>query len=286
MNDKIEFTLEDYDLVVEETARLSNRGIFVFRNLKTSQLLYVRLASEAERKLGGFWEMVSSAELKKLNVQESYIEESYNRTVEDQNEPKEQNFEESVGEQTETDKKVAEAMAREKAKMNDPNQKTMKIVIENATGTKDKTAEEIKEENEDLKSKLAIVAEMELARRKKSLGIDPNAQMTPEEVKGYAQAVKDLKSGQSAPSGSAPLNAAQLGASAQQGFETYDEMFADLHRREREGDAEAKLILDELTRKVFVGHKKRNQLMPLISGDSDRTPISELVKKKRKKSEQ
>lgn len=282
MSNKIEFTLTDYDLEISETKRLSNRGIFVFRNLKTSQLLYVRLASDTERAHGGFWEMVSSKEMRELHIQESYIEESYNRMVEDQNEPKEQNFEESAqGEPTETDKKVAEAMAEQKRKMNDPNSKTLKIVVENATRTKEKTDEEIKAENEDLKSKLAIIAEMELAKRKKALGLSPEDPMTGEQLRGYEKAIKDLKSGQSAPAGSASLEG-QLASmkGSEQGFSSYEEMFAALHKAEREGNSEATAILNELTRKVFVGHKKRNQLMPEISGDNDRTPISELVKKK------
>lgn len=69
------------------------------------------------------------------------------------------------------------------------------------------------------------------------------------------KALKNRNTSQESPSGSAPLNDAQLGkGSGSQGFESANAMIADLYTRK---DAESKQILDMLWQKAYKGFKDK-----------------------------
>jgi hypothetical protein len=126
-----------------------------------------------------------------------------------------------------------------KTDLNDPEQRK---VVEKLIEAKDKaeahngepTREELETENSELKDRLAILAEQALQKKKKALGLDPNDPVTIEQLQGYEKALQAKE--KNPPSGSAPLNSAQLGQQSQEGvdlrlkkFESYDDMVRFLH---------------------------------------------------------
>lgn len=95
--------------------------------------------------------------------------------------------------------------------------------------------EELKEENEDLRGKLELIASRELESRMNLLNLSEDTKKAirenPERLKGFMLA-KDyygIQSNSGTPSGSAPLNDRQLGASAQKGFENEKQMIEYLY---------------------------------------------------------
>jgi len=161
------------------------------------------------------------------------------------------------------------------------DQTGLKVKI--AVGKEEKTdaEEEIKrlrEELEDRDSKLQLVFEKEMARKKKALGIPENADLTPEQLKAIEEWGTRPQSG-SVPAPNVPLNAAQMGQTTG-GFSSYEEMIEDLRRRERQGDAQAKQILRELYRKALSGAKSSGKPIPTYE-DNTEPPLAEIKRRSR-----
>jgi len=107
--------------------------------------------------------------------------------------------------------------------------------------------QEIVEENEDLKNKLAIIAEKQFEKKRKEVGA-PDEVNTPEKLQGFIAA----KQGKPELGGVAPLNSYQMGGAQQatdlahRKFANIEEAIAVLQSEKRKGNAEAENLLTEL----------------------------------------
>lgn len=142
---------------------------------------------------------------------------------------------------------MAEELAEEKRKN--------KLLEANKDYNPSKINEQLTSEVEDLKGKLGLIAEKALSDKKKSLGLDPNNSMSPEEVMGYE---KGLESGSGkAPSGSAPANDAQYGKSSSdlltRKWSSHAEMVQFL--KENSDDPEARKYYDALWKQAIQAMK-------------------------------
>jgi hypothetical protein len=125
-----------------------------------------------------------------------------------------------------------------------------------------KEKEELESQNEDLKGKLEIISEKELEKRLQ--GIPENLREYfrehPEQLQGFELGRGKSESEPYSPrdrnQGSAPMNKFQMGSSAQQGFETVEEMIDDLRNRAHQGEREAEIILRKLFEKNVQGLKQ------------------------------
>lgn len=137
--------------------------------------------------------------------------------------------------------------------------------------------EELRAELEDKTAKLEILAERELEKRMNELNIPEHERAyfheNPESLRAYEMA-KNQK-----PAPNAPLNAAQLGIEGQRGFNSYEEMVLALKQAEREGNKEAKEILNQLMYKSLLGLRQRE-----LSGQElrEQPSLREITKKKHK----
>jgi len=123
--------------------------------------------------------------------------------------------------------------------------------------SEDSEKEALIEENEDLRNKLTLVAHAEFERKKRSLGA-PQEIETPEQLQGWEMAKKS-KEGEKGSFGTAPLSS-QTSQNTDMEFESHEELVDFLRLKEREGSAEekaeAKAVLDELTKKMLEGVKE------------------------------
>lgn len=147
-----------------------------------------------------------------------------------------------------------------------------------------KKLEEIEAEKEDYKAKLEILAERELEARMSKLGIPEHEKdyyrQNPEKLKDFA---KGLQYGKSLPpSPNVPLNEQQFGLEAQKGFSSVEEMIIALRNAEREGDAQAKEILNKLMQKTMLGIQKGEKGLGLIE-PQNQPSLKEITRKKRRK---
>jgi len=146
----------------------------------------------------------------------------------------------------------------------------------------EKTKEELEEENEDFKAKLELLAEKELEARMSKLGIPEHERNyfreNPEGLKAYEMAKKS-----SIPSPSFPLDSQQL--EAQKGFNSYEEMVEALRKAEREGNKEAKRILNTLMQKAMLGVKQSEKGHGLIEPNEQPSIHKYTYRKRKKRSE-
>jgi hypothetical protein len=187
---------------------------------------------------------------------------------------------------------------------------------------KEDAIKKLTEESDDYKEKLKLISEKELAKKKAAIVerakalIQDDARVKeleatlqdPEKVKATEymlgvleetmkkgeernkalldaekkKAEEAAKSGQPAPAGSAPLNAAQMGQSAS-GFDSYEAMIHDLRIKEKSKDpivaAEAKTILDEFFKRWAFAVKKEYEQMRGFRGEGTQPALKELLKK-------
>ncbi len=108
----------------------------------------------------------------------------------------------------------------------------------------------LKDEAEDYKGKLEMVAQMNLDRKRREL-CAPDSIKTPEELMAYEKGLKN--SGNSPPSGSAPLNVYQLGQ-GKLGFETLEQMIQHLYDNPTPENQE---ILRQLWTKTLKGTSQK-----------------------------
>jgi hypothetical protein len=124
--------------------------------------------------------------------------------------------------------------------------------------------EKLAEENEDLKMKLGIIAEHELEKKMNKLGIPESERedfrKDPSMLRGFEKALESqgIARTRQTPSGSAPLNDAQMHGSqgSEQGYASVQDMIEDLYAKEKQGDKEAKKTLDKLFFKMARGTKE------------------------------
>jgi hypothetical protein len=118
--------------------------------------------------------------------------------------------------------------------------------------------EELQAENEDLRGKLELIASRALEQRMEFLKIDPETRKAirenPERLKGYELAKAEFYPSET-PSGSAPLNSAQVyGQIKEQSFNSEKEMI-DYLRKNKTPENEA--ILRKLFEKMAQGVRER-----------------------------
>jgi hypothetical protein len=186
-------------------------------------------------------------------VEESLQEESNDHEID---------IEESEGEDDDEGETETERKFREEKKKADLILKGSPEAIERARQLLE-NAKANEDENQDLKSKLGLAAEKALQKKKQELGLNPNSSMTPDEVLAYEKGLQEKNSNGKGPSGTAPLNRAQLGERGTDLYHTRfsnpQELISTLQKLSHEGNAEAQSYLDKLTEqfvRVYIHGKK------------------------------
>jgi hypothetical protein len=262
--------MTEWVLNIEESSKLAPKNIFVLQ--KGERKLYCKTVLTSDGKM---LELIplTVAELKELgvSVEESYSHENiFEMDVEESasEEPKKSkvfnmNDPSDVAEASEIAKRQLERLKKEDPEHFDLEKK-----------------EDLESENEDLKAKLAIVAEKELERKMNQLDVPEHLRATfradPSKLQGYELAKEKPRE---TPSGSMPLNDAQIKSYVQkQGeFASEAELIADLRKREREGDKSATKILAVLYTKMAKG--LRTKQVEFEADENDQPTLKEICKK-------
>jgi len=270
---------ESWSISVEETRKLKyGNGVLVFRDSNTNQLIYVKLASvEDIEKNGIIFEFVSPDYLRELGITETCIEESYNTSLLKKSQIREQFIEESASEPHRETPEEYEAWKKKQAELLGQDKKGVTI---NIIGAKPKSEGETSEDKEpfDLEKK-----QIELFQK---FNDDRVFEMkTKEELTDFVttlvnEGLEAKKPKRETPSGSMPLNDAQIKSYVQkQGeFSSEAEMIADLRKREREGDKSATKILAVLYIKMAKG--LRTKQVEFEADENDQPTLKEICKKK------
>lgn len=143
-----------------------------------------------------------------------------------------------------------------------------KRILENAQAKQkgEPTKDELLDENEHLKTSIQLLSEKEAIRRVDALGIKDNDLRNdliehPDKINAYKKGLN--REGLSSPSGSAPLNAAQMGQSDSElwkrPFSSTEEMLRFL-RDNAKDDLTAKQYYDEMWRRAIFSMKSKNAL--------------------------
>jgi hypothetical protein len=236
--------MTEWVLNIEESSKLAVKNIFVLE--RDGRKLFVKTVLSKDKTM---LELVplSRTELATLGIE---VEESYSHTnlftldiEESESEPKKRVF--NLNDPS--DVAEAEAIARKQL---------AKLQSEGKLPESEKS-EDLEAENEDLRAKLEIIATKEFERKKSSLGCnDPDIQ-NPEQLLAW-QKGKIQSEPTRTPSGTMPLSKEQItGSSGKEGFDTEQEMIADLKKREANGDVNAKRILSLLYVKMARGLRQK-----------------------------
>jgi hypothetical protein len=196
---------------------------------------------------------LSKEELQKLGLE---VEESVGEQV-NSNDWNESNFEESASEPEKT-QKIMKVSASDPASIQAAKDALARIEAS-------QNAEQLAEENADLKGKLGLIAEKELEKKRKELGA-PDTITTPEELLAFEKGKQSKEN-----SGSAPLNNAQWGKSQetdsflQKPYKNSEEMVSDVRRMARDpanvNQAKAQSVLDKWLRDWEIS-KRENPSKP------------------------
>jgi hypothetical protein len=258
--------MDTFKIDIEESKLLIVKGVLCLIRFD-GRKLYVKLGKADKN---GMLELVpmSKEELLEQNIEES--EQIINSEFWDIE------IEESTPEfsDPETERIFREEQEKLKKKnfnLNDiEDAKRAKAIAEKAIATLEKpNAEEeiqrLRDERDDYRGKLEMIAQMELERKRRQLGA-PDSITTPEELMAYEKGLKDSHGDLA---GSAPLNVYQLGEN-KLGFETVEQMIQ--HLRDNPSP-ENELILRKLWEKTFSGMSQKKNFE--IEYDSDeKTPKS------------
>jgi len=180
MTKKIKAQIPDnWQLIVEECGKFED--VFVFLDTKKNKRVFVKLCSAEEiEKYGLIWEFVEPYELRNLGISEVAIEESFNQELSEKPTVKEKRMyiEETAEEQPKKHfhadgTPFSEKEERELAEFDARGKNlTINIGSKSKENESDETdLEALKEENEDLRSKLEIVAEEQLEKKMMGLGL-------------------------------------------------------------------------------------------------------------------
>ena len=242
---------DEWKIEIQESEQLLKvHGILCMVNTK-GEKLYVKPISHKN----GFIELapLTIQELKDLSidVQESCVNAEFDIEVqgstEFSNEEVQKRFEE---EQRKKSQKIPLNTVEDATKMREIAEKA-KEILERKTPN----PEELREENEDLRAKLEMIASKELESRMNLLKLDEETKKAirenPERLKGFmlAKNYYDVESGSGTPAGSAPLNDYQVGRNTQS-FSSEKEMI-DYLRKNKTPENEA--ILRKLFERTIQG---------------------------------
>jgi hypothetical protein len=231
---------QGWELEIQETQQFKDRNIVVLINAKGKHLFM-----KAVKMLDGFIELTpisrQEAELNQINYEESLNESYFEAT-----------FEESQGE-IENGKIIHKFNSQDPESMRQAAKTAQEIADRLEGKTQDVNVKVLEEENEDLRSKLDLIATQKFMEKKRSLGA-PDDITSPEELMGYEKAIKGkTQPSQSIPSGTVPLSSQQPAKS--EGFGDYPSMVADLRKR-AETDPIAREALTQLMYKSLKGAKE------------------------------
>jgi hypothetical protein len=243
--------MEKFKIDVEESKQLVVKGVLCLVR-SDGKKLYVRLGKPDKL---GFLELVP---MTKEELSEAEIEESeqiinseyfYYNVEETEPEFSDPETERIFREQQEKLKKKSFDLG------NEEDMRKARTIAENALKTLEKPdanseIEKLRDERDDFKGKLEMIAEMEFNRQRQKLGA-PDSVKSPEELMAYEKGLKNANN--SPPSGSAPLNEYQLG-DGKLGFETMEQMIQHLHDNPT---PENEIILRKLWEKTLKGTSQK-----------------------------
>jgi len=271
---------ESWEICVEETQKLGyGNGILVFTDTNTNQKIYVKLCKPEDIQKGLIFEFVDPNYLRELGVQETVIEESYNTSLVRKSQVHEKFIEESSGDGKETPEeyeawkqKQAELLGQQK-----PKQPSNLVININNKPTEGETSEE---PEFDLEKK-----QIELFQKfndDRVFDMKSKKELVDFVTDKVNDALVSKEEPKQTPSGSMPLNDAQIKSYVQkQGeFSSEAELIADLRKREREGDKSATKVLAVLYTKMVRGLRKSAQ--EFEASEDDQPLLKDLVKKKEK----
>jgi hypothetical protein len=148
---------------------------------------------------------------------------------------------------------------------NEKNEIIVKVQKEDSKTETDRELEkfkreaELQEENEDLKEKLNLIVQAQFEKKKRELGCTDAEIDSIDKLEAWEKGRGEQKEESS---GSAPLNDAQkYGGSPPptEGFNSQEEMINELRKDAREGDKDAKRILDAMFLKTIKGVKENER---------------------------
>ncbi|MCJ7633436.1 hypothetical protein MUP77_13745 [Candidatus Bathyarchaeota archaeon] len=238
-----------FKIDIEESRALADKGILCLVN-KAGRKFYVRPKETGNKDYPMEMIPLSTEEMRQLGLT---VEESENDTIENQ-----VDIEESASEPEKKPRTFdprSEADMKEAAKL--AEQALAKLKKDDPEKWASPTEEQLKEENEDLKGKLSMIAEVALEKKKKELGCTDSEINTPEALMAWEKG----KTGRgSTPSGSAPLQSNYEGFMPQntgdiikRKFNSVEEMIMAL-RKQKTPESEA--IIKELWRRGIQGWRE------------------------------
>lgn len=262
---------------IEETLHFVEFGIVVLKVGNKKRYMKPRATNNKDFPFELF--EISTEEKAKLGI----IEESEHTENQDSEVSIEESLpEDRVPQMSEEEKEAWRKEQEEKSKKltlsGDPSTVRAARDILEKEMSKRKSASELEEENEDLKSKLGLIAEKAFEKKKQELGCSDSEIDTPDKLLAWEKG--KTGKGEGSPSGSAPLNSFQLGEKQKNGsYSSVEEMINDLRDRAEvfrgtpQGN-QAEKILNQLLQKGLAGQKETNQLFKQYQ-----PPIPELIEK-------
>ena len=145
---------------------------------------------------------------------------------------------------------------------------------------------ELEEENEQLKEKLALIAENAFENKKRELGCRDPEITTPDQLKAWEKGKSNSEDGSA---GSAPLSRGQItGGDSSVGWNSHEEMIEDLLRTKHNGNDEerkiAQRVLGELMLKSLRGVKEQEKgIKPYVASKDSESVIERLNRFRREK---
>jgi hypothetical protein len=145
---------------------------------------------------------------------------------------------------------------------------------------------ELEEENEQLKEKLALIAENAFENKKRELGCTDPEINTPDQLDAWRKGKEDSEDGSA---GCAPLSQGQItGGDSSVGWNSHEKMIEDLLRTKHNGNDEerkiAQRVLDELLLKSLRGVKEQERgVKPYVASKDSESVIERLNRFRREK---
>jgi uncharacterized membrane protein YkoI len=248
---------------IEESVKYVDQGILVLTNGKRK--FYARAKATGDKQYPYELVPLTSDEMKKFGIEESFQGDQSNDWHVD--------VEESEG-QEETGK-------THKVNLNDPKdieaaKEVLAVAEKRLHGDSEK--QELEEENEDLKGKLAMLAEINFQKKRKELGCTDPEIDTVDKLMSWQ---KGREGNPTAPAGSAPLNDRQMGIQLsddimKKKFNSPQEMISYLRRLEKSDNPvqanQAKNILNAMFEKWAREKKQGTNEQPFDANSVENLP--------------
>lgn len=267
----------EFVIDLEETERINIKDIVCLKDGQGKRQ-YFRMSPDKDNNLA--LTPLTSEQLKELGIEETLAGQTSDEiNIEETEQPKK-----GFNVQSEEDMKKAAEFAQKRLK---------ELAKEKGEG---EDVEGLKQENENLRTKLQIISEKELERQMTDAKVPEDLKATfrehPQQFVGWKQAQPKQPEKHEVQSGSAPLNDQQMGRQspptqytelmAGQTFEDTKSMIDYLHKVEHEGSPQAqktaKNILNRLLLKTLIGVQNQPEKVRIDSPEDPRDQSSELDK--------